>query len=64
MQGVDICMTVKYNIEVPNECSADFWKTLTEKFDIVLTRRQHSVDGETLYIEGKITKIRPNNFNE
>lgn len=56
MQGVDICMTVKYNIEVTNECSADFWKMLTEKFDIVLTRRQHSVDGETVYIEGKIIK--------
>lgn len=64
MQRVDICMTAKYNIEVPNECSADFWKTLTEKFDIILTRRQHTVDGETLYIDGKIIKTKSDSLDE
>ena len=47
-------MTVKYYIEVPNECSADLCKLLTKNFNIVLTKRQHSVDGEKLYIELRI----------
>ncbi len=44
-------MMVKYKIEVPNEFSADFWKVLTEKFNIVLTKKQHSIDGETINID-------------
>ena len=44
-------MIVKYKIEVPNELSAEFWKVLTENFNIVLTKRQHSIDGETLYVD-------------
>ena len=44
-------MIVKYKIEVPNELSADFWKLLTENFNIVLTKRQYSIDGETLYVD-------------
>ena len=47
-------MTVKYYIEVPNECSADLWKLLTENFNVFLTKRQHSADGEKLYIELEI----------
>ena len=47
-------MTVKYSIEVPNECSAELWKLLTENFNVVLSKRQHSTDGEILYIELKI----------
>lgn len=47
-------MTVKYSIEVPNECSSDLWRLLTENFNIILTKRQHSVDGKTLHIELKI----------
>ena len=47
-------MTVKYTIEVPNECSANLWKLLTENFNVILTKRQHSLDGETLCIELKI----------
>ncbi len=47
-------MTVKYTIEVPNECSADLWKLLTENFNVILTKRQHSADGEILHIELKI----------
>ena len=48
-------MTVKYTIEVHNECAAELWKLLTEKFNVILTKRQHSIDGEKLYIELKIT---------
>lgn len=47
-------MTVKYTIEVPNECSTELWKLLTENFNVILTKRQHSADGEILYIELKI----------
>ena len=46
--------TVKYTIEVPNECSADLCKLLIEKFNIILTKRQHSADCEILYIELEI----------
>lgn len=31
-------MRVKYNIEVPNECAADFWKVLTETFNVILIK--------------------------
>ena len=48
-------MTVKYTIEVPNECSAELWKLLTGNFNVILTKRQHSADGEILYVELKIT---------
>ena len=48
-------MTVKYTIEVPNESSAELWKLLTENFNVILTKRQHSADSEILYIELKIT---------
>ena len=51
-------MKVKYKIEVPNELSANFWKVLTEKFDIILTKRQHSLDGETINIDVTITEIK------
>ncbi len=47
-------MTAKYSIEVSNEYSADLWKLLTENFNVILTRRQHSADGEILYIELEI----------
>ncbi len=58
MHGADICMMVKYNIEVPNKCSAEFWKDLTEKFNISLIKRQHTLNGENLYIELKIIDLK------
>ena len=56
MQGAYICMTLKYNIEVPSEYSAELWKALTNKFNVILTKRQHSIDGEKIYIELKISR--------
>lgn len=47
-------MIVTYSIEVPNECAADLWKLLTENFNVILIKRQHSADGEKLYIESEI----------
>lgn len=44
-------MIVKYTIKVPNECSASLWKILIENFNVILTKRQHSADGEILHIE-------------
>ncbi len=51
-------MTVKYNIEVPNEYSADFWELLTDNFNVILTKRQHSPNGEVLYVELKIIESK------
>jgi len=47
-------MTVKYNIEMPNKYSAELWKFLTENFNVVLTKRQHSINGKILHFELKI----------
>ena len=44
-------MIVKYKIDVSNEFSAEFWKILTENFNAVLTKKQHSIDGETINID-------------
>ncbi len=54
MQGVDICMSVKYNIELPNEISADFWELINNNFNVILLKKQHSVDGDTLNVKLKI----------
>ena len=51
-------MIVKYKIEVPNELSADFWKVLTENFNVILTKNQHSIDGETLYVGVTVTDTK------
>lgn len=51
-------MIVKYKIEVPNEFSADFWELLTEKFNIILTKKQHSTDGETISIDVTVTDTK------
>ena len=51
-------MIVNYKIEVPNEFSADFWKVLTEKFNIILTQKQHSIDGETVNIDVTVTDTK------
>ena len=51
-------MTVKFKIEVPIELSADFWKIQTEIFNIVLTKRQHSIDGEKINIDVKVINIK------
>lgn len=53
-------MIVKYNIEIHNENTADFGKVLTENFNIALTKKQHSIDSETINIDVEIieTKIR------
>jgi len=47
-------MTMKCTIEVPNEHFACLWKLLTENFNVILTKRQNSADGEILHIEMKI----------
>ncbi|MBQ8229015.1 MAG: hypothetical protein IJZ88_08405 [Clostridia bacterium] len=51
-------MIVKYKIEVPNELSADFWKALTENFNIILTKKQHSIDGEIINIYVTVTDTK------
>lgn len=51
-------MSVNYNIEVPNEYSADFWKLLTDNFNVILTKRQLSPNGEVLYVELKIIESK------
>ena len=62
MRGVDICVSVKYSIEMPDNCSADFWKILTNEFNAVLISRKHSIDGEVLYVEVKIIDSKQQNI--
>ena len=62
MRGVDICVSVKYSIEMPDNCSENFWKILTNEFNVVLISRKHSIDGETLYVEVKILDSKQNNM--
>ena len=47
-------MSVKYNIEVPHDISADFWKFLNENFNVILLKKQRSIDGDILNIKLKI----------
>ena len=47
-------MSVKYNIELSDNISADFWKVLTKNFNVILIKKQHYIDGKILCIELKI----------
>ncbi len=47
-------MKVTYKIEIESKLSAQLWKLLTENFNCVLEKRQHSVDGESMHIQLKI----------
>ena len=47
-------MNINYTIEMANEYSADFWKLLTDNFNVILMKRQHSPNCEVLYVELKI----------
>lgn len=51
-------MSVKYNIELPDDISADFWELLNKNFNVILIRKHHSVDGDMLNIKLKITKVK------
>lgn len=51
-------MNINYTIEVPNEYSADLWKLLKDNFNVILTKRQHSPNGEVLYVELKIIESK------
>ena len=62
MRGVDICVSVKYNIEMPDNCSANFWKILTNNFNAVLISRKHTIDGKTLCVEVKILDSKQQNL--
>ena len=55
-------MSVKYSIEMPDDCSADFWKILTNEFNAVLISRKHTIDGESLCVEVKILDSKQNNM--
>lgn len=54
-------MSVKYNIEIPNDYSADFWKILTNEFNVMVINRKHTIDGETLCLEVKILNSKQHN---
>ena len=51
-------MSVKYNIEVLDDISADFWRFLNINYNVVLIRKHHSIDGDTLQIELKIVEMK------
>ena len=62
MRGVGICVSVKYSIEMPDNCSANFWKILTNEFNVVLISRTHTIDGESLCVEVKILNSKQQNI--
>ena len=51
-------MSTKYYIEVSDEYAANLWEILTENFNIILTKRQHSLDGSDCHISIIITDIK------
>lgn len=55
-------MSVKYRIEMPHNCSAIFWKVLTNEFNVLLISRKHTIDGETLCVEVKILDSKQQNI--
>ncbi len=55
-------MSVKYSIEMPDNCSANFWKILTNEFNVVLISRKHTIDGESLCVEVKILNSKQQNI--
>lgn len=50
LQGVDICMSVKYNIQIDKKLSPLLWNLLTENFNCIVDKIQHSENGEDLII--------------
>lgn len=55
-------MSVKYSIEMPDNCSANFWKILTNEFNVVLISRTHTIDGESLCVKVKILNSKQQNI--
>lgn len=51
-------MSVKYNIELADNISAGFWELLNENFNVILIRKQHSYDSDTLYIELEFLEMK------
>lgn len=51
-------MNTKYYIEISNEYASNLWKILTENFNVILTKRQHSLDGSDCHISIIITDIK------
>lgn len=51
-------MSVKYNIKMPDNHSRQFWRLLTENFNVLLLRKQHSPDGKTLFLEIEIVDLK------
>lgn len=53
-------MSVKYNIEVPHDISADFWKFLNQNFKVIIIKKQHSVDGDMIEMKLGIIETKYN----
>lgn len=45
-----------YHIELERDKSAFFWSFLTENFETIIDKKQHSVDGENLDVYVRIVK--------
>ena len=55
MCGADICMSTKYIIQIDKKLSPVLWNLLTEKFNCIVKKIQHSENGEELNIFIAIT---------
>lgn len=51
-------MSTKYYIDISNEYASNLWEMLTEFFNVILTKRQHSLDGSDCHISIIITDIK------
>ena len=60
---IDIFYMLMYNRLNNPEEDWNHMKKITEKFDIIITRKQHSVDREKLYINGKIIKTKSDSIS-
>ena len=45
-----------YHIELERDKSAFFWSFLTENFEIIIDKKQHSVDGKDLNVYIRIAE--------
>ena len=51
-------MSVRYDIEVPCDMSADFWKFLNKNFNVIIIKKQHFIDNNVLEIKIRMIEIK------
>jgi len=47
-----------YSIELPTNLNGELWQILTDKFNVMIKRQSHSIDGEENHVWLEITDIK------